>query len=379
VKPDRSRILIGCFEPPFYGGASTSGYQLFRALRDELDAVYLTLIAEADVARMQAKLGTRYWNPEHLAGAEQFVLTRPTFHQQPGLPEFISDADPSLLVGVGYIAAYVMKKARPDLPLVLITTGCQQVKDALQAGQFETVEQLLASRDPIRIRNDIERATFDLADAVVSHSHLVRRLCELYFPAAIPRIVDEVIWFHDWISGSARRAAVEALEFASRNIDILFVASDWRRVEKNYPLVKDLCRRFGQSCIHIVGEVSEAVTGAVHHGVLPNHEVLGLMGRSKVLVCPSSFDAAPGILFEGAALGCSLVASTNCGNHQICHPALLVSDFSEDGFARSIAPAMQAHFVPDTRYFEGQNALGRLVEVFHKHRLNTGFDRACAG
>jgi len=328
---------------------------------------------------MQAKLGGRYWNPEHLAGAEQFVLTRPTYHRQPGLSEFVNDADPALLVGVGYIAAYVLKKARPDLPLVLITTGCQQAKDALQAGEFETVEQLLASRDPVRIRNDIERAAFGLADAVVSHSHLVRRLCALYFPEALSRIGDEVVWFYDWISGSARRAAVGALEFGSRNIDILFVASDWSRVEKNYPLVKSLCRRFRQSRIHIVGEVCEAIDGVVHHGLLPNHEVLHLMGRSRVLVCPSRFDAAPGVLFEGAALGCNLVASPNCGNHQICHPALLVSDLSEDGFARSISSAMQSYYMPNTQYFEGQNALGRLAKTFHEHSLKPGFDRACAG
>ena len=31
-------------------------------------------------------------------------------------------------------------------------------------------------------------------------------------------------------------------------------------------------------------------------------------------------DAAPGILFEGAVMGCNLVASKNCGNWEVCHP-----------------------------------------------------------
>ena len=46
-------VLLACFEPPGYGGASTSGYQLYRRLRECLDARYLNLVSADDLARFQ--------------------------------------------------------------------------------------------------------------------------------------------------------------------------------------------------------------------------------------------------------------------------------------------------------------------------------------
>ena len=361
-----SRSLLCCFEPPSYGGAATSAYQLFRELHREMPVDYLSLVDRRLAAVTKRRWGDDYYNPEHLPGAHEYVIDAPTFKHQAGLSELLHELNPSLVVGIGYIAAYVAKKARPDLPLILITTGCQQVKDGLSREAFETVGDLVSRDTAGPLYNDIEAKAFELADIVVTHSDLTSTLCRLYFPGYTSKFFSRVIWFYDWIHGSAARRAKASKPFESREIDLLFVASEWDRVEKNYPFVAALSERFRDRNVHVVGNTEDGLPYAVHHGLLPNHRVLDMMGDTKVLVCPSRFDAAPGVLFEGAALGCNLVASSNCGNYQLCHPDLLASRYTIDGFAECISKALERDYPSDTGHFSRQNCLQSLIELLEQ-------------
>lgn len=365
-------ILLGCFEPPSYGGAATSAYQLYRTLRPKTEVAYLNLIEHGNAGMLEQHLGANYVNPEGLPGVFQHVLERPTYQHQPGLEQCMAGRAPSLLVGIGYIAAYVMKQAWPDLPLVMLTTGCQQVKDALFAGDFGTVQELLSGKGGIRMGNDIEQKAFEMADLVLAHSSLTHKLCRLYFPEYASKLDDRIVWFYDWIHSSARRQRHRARPFRDRDIDLLFVASDWDRIEKGYSMVQALSRRFSDRAVHLVGHARGVPVGVTHHGLLPNERVLNLIGRARVLVCTSSFDAAPGILFEGAALGCNLVASANCGNHRICNPSLLADELTEDGFAECIRTALQGPVPANTGYFERQRCLDHLLGVLDAYRYDSG-------
>ena len=59
------------------------------------------------------------------------------------------------------------------------------------------------------------------------------------------------------------------------------------------------------------------------------------------MAVPSGLDAAPGLLFEAAAMGCNVVASRNCGNFEVC-PEAFVCDLSAASFAETIAAALHA-------------------------------------
>jgi hypothetical protein len=68
------------------------------------------------------------------------------------------------------------------------------------------------------------------------------------------------------------------------------------------------------------------------------------MGRARSVISPSLIDAAPGILFEGSAMGCNLVASHNCGNAGICNEALLVERYDAQGFVNAIQRGRERRF-----------------------------------
>ena len=361
-------ILLGCFEPPSFGGASTSAYQLFKSLDQEFETRYLTLVQQDTVQSLRPYLGEGMLNPDSLGDVSSCVLNEPPFGPQRELQLMIDEIDPALLVGIGYIAAYILKKARPDLPLILITTGCEQVKNALRDGTASSVQELLTGRAAARVTNAIESAAFSQAEVVITHSDLIRRICEIYFPEHRPRLLDDVLWFYDWIHGAATRNPTAGQDFQTRDIDILFIASDWSRVEKNYPLVKALAKQYENRSIHIIGLADDPIETATHHGLLPHREVLEILGRARVLVCPSLFDAAPGVLFEGAAMGCNLVASKNCGNHDVCHPELVANACTLDAFASCIDRALSLTLPANTRRFQEAHGLQRLIGVLERYR-----------
>jgi glycosyltransferase involved in cell wall biosynthesis len=93
-------------------------------------------------------------------------------------------------------------------------------------------------------------------------------------------------------------------------------------------------RRLPGLRLHVVGEVPRRAPGLTYHGMLTDRRrVFELMGRARAVASPSVFDAAPGILFEAATLGCNVVASMNCGNWELCDESLLAHPFTPRVFA----------------------------------------------
>ena len=91
--------------------------------------------------------------------------------------------------------------------------------------------------------------------------------------------------------------------------------------------------------------------------------MLDLLGSARALVCPSLVDAAPGVLFEAAALGCNVVASKNCGNYGLCHPALLVDPPTLEGFVSRMELARERRYEDRVSDFLGSGSYEDLVDT----------------
>jgi hypothetical protein len=90
------------------------------------------------------------------------------------------------------------------------------------------------------------------------------------------------------------------------------------------------------------------------------------MGRARAVVCPSLFDAAPGILFEGSVMGCNVVTSKNCGNWELCNDELLVSEYTADAFAEAIRRANTAKLPDNLDLFLEPSSYRALKDVLEK-------------
>jgi glycosyltransferase involved in cell wall biosynthesis len=198
----------------------------------------------------------------------------------------------------------------------------------------------------------------------MTHSDVTHRLYHEFFPFHTGKIHPAVIWFAEWIYAEARRYSAAGRPFTARDIDVLFVASSWKRPEKNYGLVGELAARLPFVGLHVVGEAERETPGVTHHGVITSRaQLFDLMGRAKVVVSPSLFDAAPGVLFEASAMGCNIVASPNCGNWRLCHEALRAAVCRAPEFAACITRALSGKLDDNIESFLAQKSYNELLET----------------
>jgi len=363
------RVLLGCYGVPGRGGASTVAYRLHAALLAAgVDAHYLTIVDAEDPAYYRYVLGERYGNPEGLPNVETRVLAGRLHGPHPELGRAIEAAAPDVLVAMGTLSATLLKRASPRRPLVLLTTGCQQLKERIARGVvrdfLEERARLARRRSRLPVYPVQEQEAVELSDLVVTHAEAIRLLYGAFFPWLEGKLWPEVISFAEWIFEDAAPYTHLARPFEERDIDVLFIASYWTRPEKNYPLACRIAAGLRGARVHVVGDVERRCPGAVHHGfVADRRELFALLGRAKAVVCPSAFDAAPGILFEASALGCNVVASPNCGNARLCHAELLAPRGDLAGFLRATRAALTRRYADHADAFRGSAPTQRLIEL----------------
>jgi glycosyltransferase involved in cell wall biosynthesis len=361
------RILLGCYEVPSWGGASTVFYLLFeRMQRDGMDVAYLNLVSKADESFLRQVFGEQFGNPRSLDQVHTSILDEPLWRAHERLADLISRIEPDLLFGFGFIAARLLELAAPRIPVVFMTAGSRELRELVENGAVKDFMSFQRAVErgisfPVHPANR-ERQAVEASELVIVHSPLVRFAFEHFFPQYAGKIYSNAVSVADFIYPEAERFAHLRKPFEQRDIDVLFVASKWTRPEKNYALAKKIVSRCRGLSVHVVGEVDRPCPPARHHGVIARREDLyEILGRSKTLVCPSVADAAPGVLFEASGMDCNVVASRNCGNWQLCNERLLAERCSVEEFVSKIKHSLSGPHRDNQEQFRGGYA--DLVET----------------
>jgi len=364
-----NKILIGCYEIPGFGGANTASYKLFeRMQRDGMDVCYINIIEEQDVDYFKYVFGKNYGNPESLPNVYNCILKQRLYGPHSELEEIILKLDPDVLIGKGFIAAFLMKKAAHSRKMIFITSSCTQVRQYIIQGKMKSAVDLhrfsLRKSNRLKILVEKERETVKLSDLVITHSDMAKYFFERFFPSYAGKIYSKAIWAAEWIYDEALNYSGSRKSFQERDIDILFIASAWSRPEKNYDLVKKITSKCKDLKIHIIGETEEKMKGIVYHGtIIKREELYSFLGRTKTVVCPSLRDSAPGILFEASAMGCNIIASKNCGNWRLCNQDLLVEPFHLTGFLKNIHLSLLKEYPDNKDYFLNSNSYQDLIDT----------------
>src|SRR2546428_7271831 len=105
----KKKILLGCFEVPGWGGASTSTYKLFEVMRaDGMEVKYVNLIAQEDAEFFRKLFGDNIGNPKRFPEVWNCFLKEPTYHRHPELEKLVHELAPDIIVAVGWIAALLL-------------------------------------------------------------------------------------------------------------------------------------------------------------------------------------------------------------------------------------------------------------------------------
>ena len=361
--------VMACFEAPGYGGAATANYQRFADLQQRgLKVSWINLLPAEQLSFLMSTFGSQLGNPWNLPDVHNCRIEFPPFHHQPALGQLLQRLAPSALVGCGYIAAWLLQRMAPRVPLTFLTAGFRWAQDLVGTEQFPDLVSLQrhlswhgpAGLPPLHRR---QQEAFLACQRCLTHADMIADLYRCFFPEQIHKIDPHIFWQAGLAFDEARDFLELARPFHQRDLDLLFVASRWDRPEKCFPMVVDIAAACPQLRVGLVGVCDQPPTGCQAFGLIAERQRLWeLLGRSRVLVCPSRFDAAPGILYEGAAMGCNLVASPNCGNWSMLHPELLVHRFCAEDFVRRCQLAVAKPYPDQRQLLLAQNSQELLYD-----------------
>ena len=353
------RVLIGCYGVPGWGGSSTVLYQLFdRMQRDGHDVTFINLLTDHQERALRPVFGDRLGNPYALANVYTCTVTPPLWQVHAALAQLIEHLRPDLLLGFGLIATRLFELAPLRIPVVFMTAGSHHLGQLIASGAIADFHGFRKNVErgvtfPIAPDNP-ERQAVENSELVIVHSPLIGFAFDHFFPSHSGKIYANIFSIADLVFPEADRFSHLKMPFAQRDIDVIFVASRWVRPEKNYAMVKKIVRRCGGLNVHILGAVDRPCPPARHHGRIVDREQLyELLGRSKMLVCPSLLDAAPAVLFEASAMGCNVIASPNCGNWGLCNERLVAERCSSDLFFEKIETALDGLYQDNRDRFRG--------------------------
>ena len=348
------RILIGVYEPPGWGGASTVAYRLHQRLLERGQTSGLVLLLDPEhLDFYRLKLGPEFANPHRL----ESVFTAPLVVSK--VAEVARSWSPDVLVAVGWLAANALKRAAPELPCVLRADGLGQARYWLEKAllSWPAGPPVKTAVDLIRLLSskyaDLrlpvhggEPNAVERSDYILAPSPLIRDLFLRFFPVSEGKMAQQPLWVAPLCRAEAETFAAMHRPLGERSVDVLFSASLWSRWEKNFALIPPTLRLLPSDCrVHVAGDLSLRQRKAlgprvVAHGLLSRSEHYELLGKSRCVAVPSVFDAAPGLIFEAASMGCETVSSPNCGNFEVCAPDAQVRDLEPDSFARAILASL---------------------------------------
>jgi glycosyltransferase involved in cell wall biosynthesis len=335
-------------------------------LRDGHDVHFLNVVELTQADRIARTFGSGAGNPRALPNVRTCFLEGPRNETRHEFTRLVDNVAPDAIVAHGYIAAALVAGSAPGRRLACITGSCRQARDWLETGwawDMIGLSRLLDRRAyPPPVVEAVERTAMIGSHMVLTHSEQTQDMMQRFFPSLAHRIHPTVFSFAEWICEDADPFLPAARPFHERDIDLLFVASDWNRWEKNWPWVRTIARRRPRARVHVVGSVPEPIPGATHHGFLATRAALfELLARTRCVACPSRSDAAPGVLFEAAAMGCNVVASRNCGNWSLCHDALVADPFTVDALVACTDRAISARYDDNLDAYLARHSYDDLV------------------
>ncbi|MCA9775649.1 MAG: glycosyltransferase [Candidatus Eremiobacteraeota bacterium] len=343
--------VVACFELPGYGGAAGMAHRLTEALNRVHPTVCLNLIEKRHSDYYLYRFGEHAFNPLGLPYHDTCKLEGSHADQREQVRACLDSWQPLLVLAVGYVAGRLLVEG--GHPFFYLAWGCREIGFRLESGRFRGGSDLssLEKAGPGRETEVVERA-----DYVICNSTLLLGAFSHLWPDWKGKIHPVALSLQSLVEEDLKPFRTLSKPFHSRDIDVLFSASNWDRSIKNFSLVKHLLKLLAPLKVRVLGEGSHPNAEGL---VTDRHEYFSLVGRSKAVVCPSLFDAAPGVLFEARSMGCNVVASSGCGN---AFPEEIVEDRPRS-YLEAIHRAILEPPSGNTALEDGEDIVATLPEI----------------
>jgi len=302
-RDDKPRILITSTQRPYYGGAATNAYALIRYFRSAGYRVAGVFFDNTSADVDPGKIGGVF---RHKANRDTLRSVRTAL-----------GGNPDVIFAKNYAAPLLSKKIFPTTPLVYLVSGSPQMME-VSAKKISAMKYLRSNKvEPFRQ----EKEAFSISSKVIPNSEIGRLLLVKHYGNS-SKIMDPID------TSLAREVNVEHRYFSKRRYDIAFVCSNMGRSVKNAALAKSIFSKIKTKKKIAIGRGSHIFSnsGTICHGEMTRDEVIHILCNTRLVICPSYYDASPNIIREALDCGANILVSKNCGWSELYPDAFVCED-----------------------------------------------------
>ena len=327
------RILVSSTQYPYYGGAATNAYMIIKALKSRGHSV-CGLFFENSAANC---------DPDRVGGILKYrhkfdkVAARKSVEKVLGGP-------PEVILAKNYVAPSLCRRVFPSEKIIYLVSGSPLMvplsKNGISAQKYlKMSDRNFKKAYGGKTISKSEIMAIKCSDAIIFNSDISLKV----FLKTYKEYASGLMIFPPLNTSSIGTRHIRSdRKFSTRNIDVAFICSKFSRSVKNANLAKkifiskDFSRRrklvIGDGFRMFANVPFASARGATRHNVIMNY-----LSRTKLLICPSYFDASPNIVREAIDMGCNILVSKNCGwselygARSVCNDVYSVVEWSRKG------------------------------------------------
>jgi glycosyltransferase involved in cell wall biosynthesis len=287
------RILITSTQYPYYGGAATNAYALIKYFRRLGVKVCGAFFEDKNVNVDPDRLGGVFAVPNKMRASCGKKITQ------------YLGGEPDIILCKNYVAPVLSKEIFPNSKIVYLASGCPHMME-LSSKNISAIKYL---KSPSSIEFPAEKSAIKSSDFVIPNSEIGRKLLEKHYGKS-KKILDPFNTSFE-INKKPR-----SIEFSRRNYDIGFICSNFNRTVKNSRLALTIFNNFKADKKIAIGNNSSSfklIKKTIVLGPKDNDFIIKTLSQTKLIICPSYYDASPNIIREAILCGCNILVSKNCG------------------------------------------------------------------
>ncbi len=295
------RILIASSQYPGYGGGATNSYSLIKKMREEkIKCAGMFLDDKNNI------------DPEKIGGIFSSSQKKEIIKYLGGYPTHV--------FGKNYKAPYVGYGRFPKAINIYLVSGCPQMMSVAKK-HMSAVEYIESNR---RLRFPEEERAIKRANFVIPNSLIGKRLLEFHY-GKLKKIKNP-------INTSNIVKDLPIISWEKKEYDICFCSSHFNRPVKNTVFAKKMLTHpyLQKFKIAVIGKGSSAFIAGKNiknFDLIPHLKAKKIIGKSKVVLNTSFYDASPNVIREAIQMGSNVLVSNNCGWSEKYPKKMVISNY----------------------------------------------------
>jgi len=337
------KILISSTQYPYYGGSATNAYALIKEFRKNGYDTQGLFIDSSSNNIDPDNIGKVYRMKNYLDLNNISVI----------LKNF--GREPDIIFAKNYVAPVVCKSSFSNSKVAYLSGGCPQMMD-LSLKKISAVKYL-SSNDSFVFEK--EKKCIEKSDFIIPNSNIGKELLIKHYKNT-SKIKEPINT--SFVSNSE---IFNKVNFLTKKIDIIFIASNLERTVKNSELAQKIFKHFENHKKVVVGnnsKIFEGIKNTIVYPHLNNKDVITLLLNSKVSLCTSYYDSSPNVIRESLISGCNILISKNCGWYELYPNDFVCNDVYDLNEWIIKCKKLLVKKI-DFRYSENKNVTQLLLEV----------------